>query len=86
MINTQIKEAMDLKQSRIDKAIDKKEKQIAYFNSLNAAIAHWSKFPDAKVDDILLLRDKFYAEWKNWYAQNILDEQVGGEEIDLPIK
>jgi hypothetical protein len=78
-----IKEAMDIKQKRIENAIDRKERGIAYFNSLNSAIAYCKQ--GTSIEEVLKIRDRFYQEWKNWYAINVLNEQIG-DEVDLPLE
>ena len=66
----------------------KKEKQIAYFNSNNAAVEMVNgKPPKAEWNaefyqrQIKFWRDFFYKEWENWYADNIVEPQgADGEE------
>ena len=82
-MNENIKEAMEIKQMRIDKAIDRKEKGIAYFNSLNSAISFHGV--GSTLEEVFKTRDRFYQEWKNWYATNVLYEQ-SGDEIEIPVK
>ena len=63
----------------------KKEKQIAYFNSNNAAVEmlKGKEKLDRLVfrEEIVELRDFFYKEWEKWYADNIVEPKGGdGEE------
>jgi len=70
------------KQARIDKAIDRKEKQIAYFNSLNAAIqvatARLKKNADSDTwfGEIMSWREQFYMAWENWYKEEIASKEA----------
>jgi hypothetical protein len=57
---------------KIERRCSIKDKQIAYFNSVNAAInlvLGIKKSPNK--DDIVKWRDWFYEEWQNWYIDNI---------------
>ena len=56
------------KQENIRKNMDKKTKDIAYFNSLNAAINLVSGGKYTK-DEILEWRDFFFDEWVKWQAE-----------------
>lgn len=68
-MDKEIKEAMELKNRRILKAINHRDKGIAYFNSVNASI-QMSK--DKK--EIIEWRNWFYENWQNWYIEtNELD-------------
>jgi len=62
------------KQERIDKAINQREKSIAYFNSVNAAIEMYRMInTDIEAIDedqhkvIVKWRDWFYSQWQEWY-------------------
>ena len=74
----QIKKNMDLKQKRIQSFQEKKDKSIAYFNSLNAAIQIVSsynkkmEFTKAGLRSVFVLRDIILEEWENWYINNIV--------------
>lgn len=65
------------KQQRIDRAINMREKQIAYFNSVNSAIAKqkegwdWDMFKND--------RDKFIGLWQEFYLENIQLEEDNNE-------
>ncbi|OGT23780.1 MAG: hypothetical protein A2W47_04330 [Gammaproteobacteria bacterium RIFCSPHIGHO2_12_38_15] len=73
IIEKRIKE----KQKRIDAAIASREKSIAYFNSLNAAISLLAATikegtildPKAFIQE---WRDTFYQLWQEWYLENML--------------
>lgn len=71
--------AQQRKAAYIEKAQDKKEESIAYFNSVNAAIELISKRMPAELSDtqkeIVFWRDWFYNEWKNWAAQDENDKR-----------
>ena len=66
----------------------KKDKQIAFFNSTNAAIELVKPIGENKPIDTKRMqdaikgwRDWFYKEWENWYADNIVEPQgADGEE------
>jgi len=79
-IQKRIEKNMREKQKRIDKRIGIKDRNIAYFNSLNSAIAFCQAFlkPD-EVDfaKILEVKDHFYDEWEQWYEKllNKIEEQ-----------
>ncbi len=60
------------KNERIDKLIEKKEKSIAYFNSVNAAVALLGSKATKK--KIIEWRDFFYTEWRRWYLDNIIPQ------------
>ncbi len=72
-----IEKRMKEKQNRIDKAIAMKEKQIAYFNSLNAAIA---RCPDGTLEEIIEWRDLFLKEWREWYLKETTPQPVDFDE------
>jgi len=57
------------KQQRIDRAINMREKQIAYFNSVNSAIAKQKEGWDW--DTFIIDRDKFIELWQEWYLENV---------------
>ena len=68
------------KQKGIKDAISRKEKSIAYFNSVNAAIQLICEYgqvpPETSRDDyfqeeIPKWRDWFYEEWCNWYLDSM---------------
>ena len=63
------------KQKRIDKRISIKDRNIAYFNSLNSAISFLQATKGDKFDfsELLKVRDQFYAEWEIWY-QDLLNK------------
>ena len=76
----------DIKHERIKKAINHRDKQIAYFNSVNSAISLLNGAPDtskARVGGVEPLQEKirfwrewFYQEWQNWYIEtNELDQE-----------
>ena len=83
---TQTKTPQDMfeeRQKAIKKAINQKEKGIAYFNSLNASISLLAPklaaieggvpTEDMKTN-IIEWRDWFYGQWQNWYIEtNELD-------------
>ena len=56
------------KQTAINKRIDIKDKNIAYFNSVNAAI---NKQQGKDWDWVMWVedRDRFFAEWEKWYEE-----------------
>lgn len=59
------------KQKHIERAISQRERSIAYFNSVNAAIEkqknkkHWN-WKKWEKD-----RDRFYEAWQNWFLENM---------------
>ena len=91
----QLSKAMDLKNTRIHKAMDRKEKSIAFFNSVNSAIALVSGFgkPSMEIDDIkqavLFWRDWFFSEWeKSVVKEEEQPEQETAEDVegdDIPV-
>jgi len=65
------------KQKRIDKAISSREKSIAYFNSVNSAIAlvgERYKQPTKNKQAIIYWRDWFYDQWRDWYMEGVVVE------------
>ena len=71
-----IEKRMREKQKRIDKRISIKDRNIAYFNSLNSAIAFCQAFLKPEEVDfakILQVREQFYGEWEAWY-EKLLDK------------
>ena len=66
----------------------KKEKQIAYFNSVNATV---ELLKNEKVESkeqgrkaFKEVRDWLYSEWEKWYADNIVEPQgADGEEEEV---
>lgn len=87
--NKIIEQRMKEKQKRIDQAIDRKEKSIAYCNSLNAAITFVAtlKFGKAKnetrFEKVLEYRNAFYQKWQEWYMENMVQAPSG--EIDFEV-
>jgi len=84
IIEKRIKE----KQARIDKAINIREKSIAYFNSVNSAI-ELAKFNAKKTDGnekiqqkLLEWRDWFYQQWQEWYLDEVIPEKLITEDTD----
>jgi len=84
IIGKRIKE----KQARIDKAINIREKSIAYFNSVNSAI-ELAKFKAKKTDGnekiqqkLLEWRDWFYQQWQEWYLDEVMPEKLITEDTD----
>ena len=84
IIGKRIKE----KQARIDKAINIREKSIAYFNSVNSAI-ELAKFNAKKTDGnekiqqkLLEWRDWFYQQWQEWYLDEVIPEKLITEDTD----
>ena len=69
-----IGQRMEEKQGRIDKAIENKNKQIAYFNSVNSAIA---RNPEGSLKDILKWRDDFIDAWRAWSLDNMVEDGTG---------
>jgi len=69
------------KQKRIEIRCNLKDKQIAYFNSLNAAIALLgiSQAKDKKAF-IKKWRDWFLEEWAEWYAKETTPQPVSQED------
>ena len=76
----QWKKIREEKQERIDKAINSREKSIAYFNSVNAAIElvktrYGMKISDNKTEElekfIITWRDWFYSQWQEWYLSTL---------------
>jgi hypothetical protein len=66
----QINEAVKNKQDRIDKAIDIREKSIAFFNSTNSAIEMIKAFGGEGLDmkkELVLWREWFYSQWETWH-------------------
>jgi hypothetical protein len=78
MVKT-IEQMYNEKQKRIDRAINAKEKSIAYMNSVNAAIA---RCPEGSLEEILEWRDKFYSAWQDWYMTNMPLPEMSYREID----
>lgn len=70
------------KQSRIDRAINMKEKSIAYFNSVNSAIslvAPYKGMTEKEMkEDLIIWRNWFFEQWQEWYI-----EQTEVPKIDL---
>jgi len=70
-----------LKQKRINKAMDRKEKSIAWHNSSNVAAELIKSYPFSskktkkkKFQKVFTeLRDLVYAEWQNWYLENVFE-------------
>ena len=84
IIGKRIKE----KQARIDKAINIREKSIAYFNSVNSAI-ELAKFKAKKTDGnekiqqkLLEWRNWFYQQWQEWYLDEVIPEKLITEDTD----
>jgi len=84
IIGKRIKE----KQARIDKAINIREKSIAYFNSVNSAL-ELAKFKAKKKDGnekiqqkLLEWRDWFYQQWQEWYLDEVMPEKLITEDTD----
>lgn len=73
-----IKAAQERKAVMIEQAQDRKNDSIAYFNSLNSAIAMISKvspeFSDVR-DEIRKWRDFFLAEWQKYEAGDSTDKR-----------
>ena len=72
---------MDLKDKRIQSFQARKDKQIAYFNSLNAAISFLNGLSESDKshlsekdyqENIMRWRDWFFEQWQNWYLDNIV--------------
>ena len=84
IIEKRIKE----KQARIDKAINIREKSIAYFNSVNSAL-ELAKFKAKKTDGnekiqqkLLEWRNWFYQQWQEWYLDEVIPEKLITEDTD----
>lgn len=76
-----IEKAIKEKQERINKAIASREKSIAYFNSVNSAIALVERTSQARSQkelkgDIQYWRDWFYQQWQEWYLENMPIERT----------
>jgi len=69
-------EMFDIKQKKIDARCNLKDKQIAYFNSLNAAI---SRCPTGTLDEIIKWRDNFLQEWEKWYVNETTPKPIDME-------
>jgi len=73
-----IEKAIKEKQARIDKAMDRKSKEIAFFNANNCAVQVISNciLEYTKDEDLKRLlqswRDWFYQEYLTWFFENIL--------------
>jgi len=81
-----IQEAMELKNKRILKAINHRDKQIAYFNSVNSAISLVGENlnalkgggePENIKKNIVHWRNWFYEQWQEWYIET---NELGEEE------
>lgn len=78
-----IKAAQERKAEFIEKAQDRKNDSIAYFNSLNSAISFVDKFRnefeiqnhDDAFEIVLKCRDKFLDEWQAYDAKDITDKR-----------
>lgn len=89
-MNKEIQQAIENKQRRIDRAIDIKQKSIAYFNSVNSAISLIAVIRGKKeaidtgniTNDLIKLRDWFYQQWQEWYLDSIEPEK-NNEELPL---
>ena len=91
----QLSKAMDLKNTRIHKAMDRKERSIAYFNSVNSAIALVSgfKIPPIQTEEIMssivFWRTWFFSEWeKSVVKEEEQPEQETAEDVegdDIPV-
>lgn len=83
-IQAKIDQAIENKNKRIDTAIEKREKSIAYFNSINSAISllgEKAKFGGKSEDEtvkkfLIEWRDWFYKQWQEWYLDNIIPKSV----------
>ena len=79
-----IEQMYNEKQQRIDKAIDMKNRSIAYFNSVNAAISVvgiekglWEQSEgEQKRESLIKWRDWFYNEWKEWFLKETTPQPV----------
>ena len=86
MATNQLKKAMDWKARNISKAQDKKEKSIAFFNSVNAAISLVSGFgkPSIEINEIkqgiIFWRDWFFSEWEKQVVRE--EEQPEQETVE----
>lgn len=66
-----IKEAQIRKEGMIEKAMDKKEEAIAYFNSCNLALqALGANFEEEAFKS---LRNFFFREWYNFKVEDVID-------------
>jgi len=74
-----IQQRVKEKEQRIEKYVDRKEKQIAYFNSLNRAIqvalGRQKKWKDMEelFGEIMTWREQFYQAWLNWFLSEFPD-------------
>ena len=74
---------MKEKQARIDKAIAMKEKSIAYFNSVNAAISLLAQNIEGKIEaeemkkSLVYWRDWFFSQWRAWYMEETIVKYTG---------
>ena len=62
------------KQENIERAINQREKSIAFFNSVNSAIQITEKSlksPARVKKDLICWRDWFYEQWQEWYLNNL---------------
>lgn len=65
-----VSQMFEEKQERITSRIAIKDRSIAYFNSLNAAI---SRCPTGTLEEIIKWRDDFYKEWETWYSNLLIE-------------
>ena len=79
---------MKEKQARIDKAIAMKEKSIAYFNSVNAAISLLAQNIEGKIEaeemkkSLVYWRDWFFSQWRAWYMEETTPKPLTMEQIE----
>lgn len=76
-----IKAAQERKEVMIEKAQERKNDSIAYFNSINCAINAVGKYdPTKEINDyqdaIVQFRDWFLAEWRKYDASDITDKKT----------
>jgi len=66
----------------------RKDRSIAYFNSLNAAIALVSQaqFKTNIEEAVIEWRDFFIGEWEKWWEKENMPAETKSEQPDLPIK
>lgn len=69
------------RQKKIEARCNLKDKQIAYFNSVNSSIALLGKGASKK--DLIEWRNWFISEWQEWYLNNVPVYKTPAEIADL---
>jgi len=76
-----IKEAMELKNKRINRAIDRKEKSISFWASMNNAVNYGK---DKPLEEVFKIRREIENEWRSWYMDNVAEPEIEYEKEEQP--